>query len=182
MLVNAIWTLRTAVRVFWLFVTFAVFGVMALSFALPALDRELYVVTGGSMEPTIPLGSAVVVRRAVVENIAPGDVITFRAANNAVVTHRVLDVEPSLPPQFHTKGDASATLDPFSVSAPSVIGNVEFVLPGAGALLVMMRTTVGALVTLGLIASLALTVWFMDELLITLRRSAARGAVLAEIT
>lgn len=180
MLVNAIWTLRTTLRIVWVFATLALFSVMVLSIALPAVDREFYVVTGSSMEPSVPIGAVVIVQRANIHDIATGDVITFRGANNTVITHRVTDVVASAPPEFVTKGDASVATDPFAVTALSVIGNVEFVVPGAGALLVMMRSTPGALVTLGILGSLALTVWFMDELLMTLRRSSTRRTLAEE--
>jgi signal peptidase len=181
MVVNAIRTLRGTFRIVWLVITVALFGVIALSVALPAIDRDLYVVTGNSMEPSIPVGSAVVVRHTAADKIVAGDVITFRGQNDTVITHRVLSVVASTTPEFHTKGDASDAQDPFSVSGPAVIGNVEFVVPGAGALLVVMRSTLGALVTIGLIGSLALTIWFMDELLASLRRSASRRAPAAEV-
>jgi len=181
MLVTAIRTLRAVFRIVWVVATAALFGVMALSVALPAVDRELYVVTGGSMEPSIPVGSAVIVRHSSPDQIAAGDVITFRGANDSVITHRVLSVVPSAQPEFQTQGDASESQDPFAVEGGSVIGSVEVVVPAAGALLMMMRSTAGALVTIGLIGSLALLAWFMDDLLGAVRRSAGGRARVAEV-
>ena len=52
------------------------------------MGYEIYNVVSGSMEPEIPVGSILYVKRAEPEEIIPGDVIAFRR-DGSVITHRV---------------------------------------------------------------------------------------------
>jgi len=81
---------------------------------------------------------------------------------------------------FQTKGDASLGVDPTAVPASALIGRVEYVLPGVGAVLASLATTSGGLAALGLLGGLLLAVWVMDHLLTALRSSSRRGTVVAE--
>ena len=70
-----------------------------------------------SMEPKIPVGSFVLIKRIAPDQVAPGDIITFftddpdPAVAGKTITHRVLSVETTEDGKyvFKTKGDNTAT-------------------------------------------------------------------------
>ncbi len=180
MLINGIRVARGAVRVTWLIATVGVLALAAIPHMLPTFDRELYIVRGASMQPAIPLGGAIVINHVEPAAVRVGDVITFRAPNAAVVTHRVVGIAATDPLSFATKGDASQATDAVVVPGSALIGHVEFLVPGLGVLLTVLGSTLGAVATLGMLGGLLLAVMFMDELLVTVRGSAKRRAVLTE--
>ena len=84
-------------------------------------------VATGSMEPTIPTGSLIIVHKANASDIRVGDVICFYSADPQIEgmpnTHRVADVrneDGKL--SFITQGDASDTPDQYPVSADRLVG------------------------------------------------------------
>ena len=180
MLINAIRLVRAAAALAWLAATVVLVALVALPNVLPAVGRELYVVRGASMQPALPLGSAVIVRLGQADQLAVGDVITFRGGNGTIVTHRIIGVSAGADRAFQTKGDASLGVDPTAVPASALIGRVEYVLPGVGAVLASLATTSGGLAALGLLGGLLLSVWIMDHLLTALRSSSRRRTVVAE--
>lgn len=93
-----------------------------------------YVVMSGSMEPTIPTGSIVVVDGRKKER-KQGDVITYRRGN-MVVTHRIVEKREE---GYCTKGDSNEEEDTGIVSEGQVIGNVITVLPWIGYGIVWLR-------------------------------------------
>jgi signal peptidase len=131
----------------------------------------MYVVSGGSMEPTIPLGSVVFVHQIDPSGVQPGQIITFKLPSGAVVTHRVLArSEIAGATAFETKGDANATADVTPVTGAEVVGDVEMSVPSVGALIVNLSSTAGELMLLFFLGGLLLASWFLDELLVTLAR------------
>ncbi len=91
----------------------------------------------GSMEPTIPTDSFVLVHRVDASKIKEGDVISFfsedEALNGAVNTHRVVGItEADGQIVFETKGDANMIADKVPVKASNLIGKVVFVSKGLG--------------------------------------------------
>ena len=86
-------------------------GLIALPHVMPALGRATYIVRGGSMEPALPIGSVVIVQHVDPAQLGIGDIVTFTAANNTTVTHRITEVVPGAQLGFHTKGDASLGAD-----------------------------------------------------------------------
>ena len=174
MLVTAIESARATLRVLWVAGVVALFGALAVTHLLPAMGHEVFVVSGASMEPSIPIGSAVIVGRVRPEAVGIGDVITFRGANDTVITHRIISLPTAEDPAFHTKGDASESADPFPLSPDHIIGRLEFSVPRAGLALTTLASTRGTVVALGFLGFLLLSAWFMDEWLSTIRR-AARG-------
>jgi len=54
---------------------------------------QVFVVMTDSMAPTINSGSRVVVRRATMDDINVGDIITFRTDEDMLITHRVVEIE-----------------------------------------------------------------------------------------
>src|SRR5512146_1699153 len=82
------------------------------------LPYEVYVVHTGSMSPTIPSKSAVVVED---NQYKVGDVVTFRV-HGMVVTHRLVAINPN--GTITTKGDADRTVDPWHVPRSHILGSV----------------------------------------------------------
>ncbi len=122
------------------------FGILvpAASILAPAIGREVFAIRGDSMSPTIPMGAAIVVVERPIDEIEVGDIVTWRAANGAYVTHRVMQiVEENGQPFVQTKGDANDSPDPSAVPADAIVGVVEAWVPAAGFALIMMSTPTG---------------------------------------
>lgn len=100
-------------------------GLVGLSRVTP---YEALVVRSGSMEPTIAIGSIVIVDRAA-HSPAIGAIVSFREPDGSVVTHRIVGVEGG---QFVTRGDANRSPDAIHRPAASIYGAVVLSLPYAG--------------------------------------------------
>lgn len=95
------------------------------------LGYSFFRVMTGSMEPDIPVGSLIVVEQTPVQELQPGDVISFYSRDpsleGAVNTHRIVDMakegEEYL---FQTKGDANNVADRYITQEEDVIGKVIF--------------------------------------------------------
>jgi signal peptidase len=114
-----------------LFVALVVFSI--LTRIAPLTGRELFTIVGGSMEPSIPIGSLVITTRTDAMTVAVGDVVTIRADNGVVVTHRVSRVV-DLPEgrHFEMKGDANEGPDGGLVPARAIVGAADQYVPYAG--------------------------------------------------
>lgn len=144
-------------------------------------DGATFVVGGGSMEPTIPVGAAVVALPVSAQDLAVGDVVSLRAGEQqAIFTHRITRlVEREGGPWLETMGDANEEPDPSLVPATSVIGRVEVVVPWAGYLV----TTLGSMQGIVFLVSLGILVlagaWLLemleDDLAESMRRRARAG-------
>ncbi|QJY46346.1 signal peptidase I [Pseudonocardia broussonetiae] len=132
-----------------LFVVAAVALALAVA-AVPAVaGASTLTVLSGSMEPTLPVGSVVVVRPRPAGEVGVGDVVTFLArdpgsAETRVVTHRVVEVLDG--PAFRTRGDANPDPDPGVVAAADLRGVEWYVVPWVGGAMAALRTPVGLLV------------------------------------
>lgn len=97
-------------------------------------------VLSGSMEPTIPTGSQVVVQPVETleeaAQLTTGDVITFmpHPDDPTLVTHRVVGVALGADgePSFTTQGDNNSAPDEESVTAVQLRGVVQYHVPYAG--------------------------------------------------
>lgn len=145
---------RAAALGFW----FVVAGVVAVSVAtvgVPlATGAQALVVKSGSMEPALPIGSAVIVRPEPVESIEIGDVITFTdpGAGDRLVTHRVVAIERSPDgPRFTTKGDANEDPDPGTVPADDVRGVLWYQVPFVGTVTNALTSPAGWMYGAGLV-------------------------------
>jgi len=110
------------------------------------LGMNFFTIYGGSMMPTIPIGSVVAVKSVEVSAIKVGDIITFRAGTEAdkVVTHRVVKVSNgSGALSFRTAGDSNANPDGSAVLAENVVGKVWFHMPFLGYLSSFVTTKLG---------------------------------------
>ncbi len=92
--------------------------------------RFYYIVTG-SMEPTIPVGTLIVVELDNETVYEVGEVITFISQDAAISgyanTHRVVDVQVTEDGVYYTtKGDANNSTDMLLVAQEDVIGKMVF--------------------------------------------------------
>jgi signal peptidase len=118
---------------------------------------QLFIVGGGSMEPTIPLGSLVVVSQTDTNTVAVGTVITVRADNGVVFTHRVVRVVDLADGRYYaTKGDANQGPDGSLVPAGAIVGTADTFVPVAGYLQQYLSSAAGFIVVLGILAGLFL--------------------------
>lgn len=105
---------------------------------------EFKIVQSGSMEPSIPVGSVVVIAPAA--TYAVGDVITFGddTAKRIPTTHRIAGIEREVGSvRYVTKGDANEDVDNDMAAYPSVIGKVAFSVPRLGYVLHFARSQRG---------------------------------------
>lgn len=84
-------------------------------------------VATGSMEPTIPTNSLIIVRKTDPADVQVGDVICFYSTDPKIYgkpnTHRVVEIQKDGGElTFITKGDASVLQDTYPVLADSLVG------------------------------------------------------------
>lgn len=132
---------------------------IALGRVLPLTGRTTLAVAGGSMEPAINLGSAIVVEPVDPHSLAVGDVVSLRSGpNRAIFTHRIIRVVVRDGAVWvETKGDANATADPSLTPASQVIGRASVTIPMAGYLIALLSSLHGIVlvVALGLVLLVA---------------------------
>jgi signal peptidase I len=108
------------------------FAFSLLFVAIRALGLATFVVTGGSMEPTIHKGSLVIDEPVTADKLRLGDIITFDHYDQTT-THRIIGVEGSATgTMFSTKGDANQVTDPEPLTFPGRVGLVKLAVPGIG--------------------------------------------------
>lgn len=119
-------------------VVVAAAGVVLVAVLVPRLTGSTpYTVLTGSMSPTYPPGTLVVVRPVDTDDLAVGDVITFQRTSGqaAVVTHRVVAVASNTVDgerTFRTRGDANNAVDRDPVLPVQVKGEVWYAVPWLG--------------------------------------------------
>ena len=108
------------------------FALSLLFVGIRALGMASFVVTGGSMEPTIHKGSLVIDQPVTADALRLGDIITFDHFDQTT-THRIVGLEGSAAgTMFSTKGDANQVTDPEPLSFPGRVGLVKVAIPGLG--------------------------------------------------
>jgi signal peptidase len=101
------------------------------------------VIMSGSMEPAIPVGSIVVVKKVNPEDVKVGDVIAFEMGESRTM-HRVVEkVFENGSFHFRTKGDANEDSDPWIVKPEDVSGALMLTIPYYGYLLYFAGTPMG---------------------------------------
>ena len=117
----------------------------------------MYAVLSSSMEPRLPAGSLVVVRRELPEAYREGQTVTFVAPlrQRTIVTHRLVRIaRRDGVVQALTKGDANANGDPWSISMGAIIGRQVAYVPYAGYAVEFERTRSGFIAVAVLSAAL----------------------------
>jgi signal peptidase len=131
----------------------------------PLLGSQLYIVGGGSMEPTIPTGSLVLVTHVDADAIEVGDVITIRGESGVVITHRVSGVvDSSRSRSFELKGDANRSPDAGLVPAAAIVGAAGQFIPYAGYAQSYLSTLGGQVTALALLGAFLLAYVLLEML------------------
>lgn len=104
------------------------------------LGYSFFRVMTGSMEPEMPVNSLIVVEKTPVQDLEPGDVISFYSRDPSLAgevnTHRIVDISDEEGTRlFQTKGDANNVPDRYITREEDVIGKVVFTSLFAGKLI-----------------------------------------------
>ena len=161
-------------------------AVAVFAYVGPHVGWRMDAVLTGSMAPALEVGSLVVINPVEPEEVAVGDIITFRPASGdkTLITHRVIGVGQSSSLYFETKGDANQSPDRSTVPARNLVGRVAFNAPYWGFATEFLKTPLGflfALVIPGtvLIAAYAISVY--RSVAGSRRQTASRRLVAAEV-
>lgn len=111
--------------------------------------NRMYIVDSGSMEPTLPLNSLIVVKEKTADEIEVGDILTYDVAEGTRVTHRVIELGENKE-YFITQGDANNVADSMPVERENVIGAVTLIIPYIGYGLRFLSSTPGIILLLGI--------------------------------
>lgn len=106
------------------------------------LGGNTLAVLSGSMEPKIPVGSLVIIKKVEPKTLEAGDIITYKISADTLVTHRVVENNPKTN-EIITKGDANKTNDSSPINYSNVVGKMLFHVPLLGYLSIYMQTTLG---------------------------------------
>jgi signal peptidase len=139
---------------------------MILGRLVPLTGRTTLIIGGGSMDPTLPLGAAVVVDPVAPTDIHVGDIVSLRSGSTlqAIFTHRVTRIVPRDGTLWiETKGDANKDVDPSITSTANVIGRLSATVPYAGYLLALLSAPSGIIFVLCLAIVLLLLVWILES-------------------
>ena len=112
---------------------------------------QIKTVLSGSMEPGIKTGSIIAVKEAVDKaNFKVGDVITFRADKNILITHRIAEaVKRGKSVLYRTKGDNNNAEDLDPVLSDNVVAKYEGItVPYVGYFINFSQSKNGALLLL----------------------------------
>jgi len=144
---------------YWLFVLaiVSIAGLIIVSNINTPLGFRVFSVNSGSMEPTISLGSLVVIKPQ--SNYFENDIITFYSERTTkeTVTHRITQIiknEDSNSLHYETKGDANEDADREPVAARRVVGKVTLAIPLLGYLISFAQSQLGFMVTVVIPATL----------------------------
>jgi signal peptidase len=160
-------TLRRFLDLVLLALILTVLASLVVSRVVPAVTgAPTFVVGGGSMAPTIPLGSVVVDKPVAASDLAVGDVVSVKVGpQNAIFTHRIVRLvqrEGAL--WIETKGDANPTVDPSIIPATAVVGRVDSWIPYLGYPIELLSTMAGVafLLSVGMVTLIA--AWLLESL------------------
>lgn len=137
---------------------------VALPFSVPKLfGYQIYNVLTQSMEPAMPVGSVIYVKRCDPQALRQGEIITYRLseATGLVETHRVVENDTQAK-QLITKGDANALPDVDPVSYERVVGKVVVCIPVLGTVSEMLHSGPGVTACVAIFA-LAIILWTLAD-------------------
>ena len=146
--VSVILFFRISGRTFWMF------------------DRTLMWVKTGSMEPTIPARSYILVKKIDGDDVKVGDIITFKSEKlgGELNTHRVVEPDPNRrigANEIVTKGDNNYEKDA-PINRDSVIGIHQKNLPVLSFFGRFFTTPVGITVTVLIVLAVMILLYFED--------------------
>lgn len=148
--------------------TVLVAAVVILAIALVGVRLvgiKTYAVVSGSMEPEYPTGSLLYVKGVDPKELKVGDSITFMLGEDAVATHRIVEILPDTEQnvlRFRTQGDANDTPDATPVHQENIIGKPIFSVPLLGYFANYVQNPPGMYIALGAAALLIIFVFVPD--------------------
>lgn len=173
--------LRRSVGLAWFALLFALLGLVGISHLAPLTGHTLVIIRGASMEPAIPLGSLVAMRSVDPQQVGVGDVITIRADNGVLLTHRVVGAVGSGGERLlQLRGDANASPDAALVPARAVVGGVVLFAPLAGYVLFLLSIPSGVVTCLSLLGLLLLVYWLLEDVELEVRAAERRQGPLVQ--
>ena len=136
-------------------VVFGCLILFILAVLSPVLPTKRYlrsfIVTSGSMAPSVSAGSLVLVHPTPIGMVRVGDIIAFTLPDDPKTTilHRVNTITTN-PLTYHTKGDNNNAADTWSVLAVNVIGTYIYGIPAVGYAATYIRTKQGFALMIGI--------------------------------
>ena len=97
-------------------------------------EFRIFCILSGSMGPTIPTGSLILVHTDV--ELHTEDIVTFHQ-EDAVITHRIMRMIDDQ--TYITKGDANDSEDPLPLSRSQIVGKVILHVPFIGYIVSFMK-------------------------------------------
>jgi len=160
-------TLRRVLDLVLVALALLVISTLVVARLIPAITNSpAFVVGGGSMEPTVPLGAMVITETVATTDLKVGDIVSVQVGpQHAIFTHRIIRIAVSDGTTWvQTKGDANPAQDPSMVPASDVLGRVTVTIPGLGYAVQMLAIPQGVafLLLAGLIALLG--TWLLETL------------------
>lgn len=152
------------------FIAFLLLALLLLGSVMPFMGYQIRIVQSGSMSPTMPLGSALIVKA--IESYQVGDVVTFQRIGDAeATTHRIVGEEsdPDEGVMYTMQGDANNTPDQRPVASREIVGKVFYNIPYLGFLLDFIRQPLGFILIIGVPA-----VWIVYEQVLRIVKEAKR--------
>ena len=113
------------------------------------MGMQVYDIVTGSMEPTIPVGSLIIVEDAEPTELAEGDIIAF-TSNGSVISHRVVE-NHVVNGEVVTKGDANEVNDVNPIPYANIIGKVKWHIPVIGQLMELLSSMMAKIYMIGVI-------------------------------
>ncbi len=109
-----------------------------VALGLDTAESPFYVVSSGSMIPTLNINDVLIVQGGNFDEVQVGDIIVFHRPNihDKIIVHRVIDInEVNGVRVITTKGDANPSVIPgtdYPITADDYIGKVIYVIPKLG--------------------------------------------------
>ncbi len=158
---------RRTLDVLLLLLIVCVLAIVVLARLLPAVTGgTTFVVGGPSMEPTIPLGSAVHAEPVEAAALRVGDVVSLQAGpRHAVFTHRIMRIV-TLPDGTYveTKGDNNQDVDPSLVPFEDILGRVTVSVPAAGFGIALLSSYQGVMLLIAFGLVLLASAWLLETI------------------
>ena len=148
---------RKIIKITLLIVIVTIVAVFLIFFRPVALGGDtLYEpVFTGSMEPTVPVGSIVIIKPTDPNTLQKGEIICFKLSGPTSITHRITNITNE---GFITKGDANEDPDQWIVKKENVIGKAIFTIPFIGYIGYFVRTPIGFILLIIIPASLIIII------------------------
>jgi signal peptidase I len=141
-----------------------VLAIATITVAAQVLGGRSLILAGGSMEPTMPKGSYVLILPVAAGDYAVGDVVTVASAGATPYTHRITRLV-SLPSGMYveTKGDANATPEPIVVPVSALAGRVAGSVPVLGYVASILASPIGLVGFLLVCLAVLVVIWLIEE-------------------